>query len=141
MQLNEKTKPGQSRFPMKSMLDRLPRKESRRPRQAVVEGYCLSCREVTVNDLIVVGNFMKARRCRGCGRIMRARHFLMAECYVDEFVDRLGDLIKQAKPSKVHSLGIEHLLEIPRRTVRKALQEVAYVTDLLVEETEWPKDG
>lgn len=122
------------------MLDRLPRKESRRPRQVVAEGYCLSCREVTINDLIVVGNFMKARKCRSCGRVMQASRALMAECYADELVDRLGNLMKQAKPSKVHFLAIGDLLGIPRRTVQKAMEEAAYVSDLLMGKAEWPEN-
>ena len=122
------------------MRDRLPREESRRPRQVVAEGYCLSCHEVTINDMVVVGNFMKARRCRSCGEVMQASRTLMAECYADEFVDRLGNLMKQAKPSKMHYLAIGDLLGIPRRTVRKVMEEAAYVSDLLLEKTDWPKN-
>ena len=71
---------------------------------------------------------------------MQASRTLMAECYADEFVDRLGNLMKQAKPSKVHWLAIGDLLGIPRRTVKKAMEEAAYVSDLFMSKTEWPKD-
>ena len=125
----------------RSMLARLPREDSRRPsHKANVEGYCVSCRKVTANQLLVVGHFMKARRCEECGRVERASPLVMAECYSDEFVDRLGDLVKRAKPSKLRSLRA-HLRGIPARVVRKALREAAYVSDLLLRQEEWPKNG
>jgi hypothetical protein len=85
--------------------------------------------------LIVVGDLMKARRCEECGRVERAGPLVMAECYLNEFTDRLGEVIKRAKPAKLRSLR-GHLHEIPTRVVRKALREAAYVSDLFLEEDE-----
>ena len=134
--LNRPTRQPQLQSLMRSMLDRLPRKESRRPHQVEAQGYCLSCRKVTVNRLIVVGHLMKSRRCECCGHVMRARPLRMAECYADEFVDRLGDLVKRAKPTQFRCMTGWDLLGIPHRAVRKVLRETAYVSDLFLEEAE-----
>ncbi len=134
-------RPHRFRYLARSVLDRLPREDSRRPRkQSGVPGYCLWCRRVTSNELTVVGHLMKGRRCQKCGQVMRARGRVMAECYCDEFVDRLGKVIQQAKPSKLRLLK-GHLHEIPLKVAGKALREAAYFSDLFVEEDEWSKDG
>lgn len=125
----------------RSMLDRLPREDSRRPlKQTSVEGYCEACREVTVNQEILVGRFMKGRRCEDCGRVYRAGPLAMAECYSNELMDRLGERIKHLKPAKLRALK-GHVHEIPSRVVGKVLREAGYVSDLFLEEEEWPKDG
>ena len=124
----------------RSVLASLPREDSRRPRkQSGALGYCLWCRRVTPNELCVVGHLMKARRCQVCGRVMRPTGRVMAECYCDEFVDRLGRVIQRAKPSQLRSRK-GHLHEIPMKVVVKALREAAYFSDLLVEEDEWSAD-
>jgi hypothetical protein len=63
----------------------------------------------------------------------------MAECYCDEFVDRLGRVIQRAKPSQLRSCK-GHLRELPLKVVGKALREAAYFSDLLVEEDEWSEN-
>ena len=125
----------------RSMLDRLPRDDSRRPRkQTSVEGYCEGCRKVTVNQKILVGKFMKGRRCEECGRVYRAGPRVMAECYSDELMDRLGERIKRLKPAKLLALkGQVH--KIPSKVVGEVLREAGYVFDLFLKEEEWPKDG
>ena len=123
----------------KSVLDRLPRDDSRQPRkQTSVEGYCEACRKVTVNQKILVGRFMKARRCEKCGRVYRAGPATMAECYADEFVDRLAERIKRLKPAKLRTLK-GHVHEIPSIVVGKVLREAGYVSDLFLKEDQWPK--
>lgn len=123
----------------RSMLDRLPRDDSRRPcKKAGIEGYCMSCRKVTANELIVVGELMKARRCVECGRVMRASPLVMAECYSNEFLDRLGELIQRVEPSKLRSIR-GHVHEIPSKVAGKVLREAGYVFDLFLHEDEWSK--
>jgi hypothetical protein len=134
-------KPNRFRYLVRSVLDSLPREGARRPRrQSGVPGYCLGCRRVTSNEQVVVGHLMKGRRCQKCGRVMHATGRVMAECYCDEFVDRLGNVIQRAKPSNLRRLK-GHLHEIPMKVVGKALREAAYVSDLLVEDDEWSENG
>jgi NMD protein affecting ribosome stability and mRNA decay len=121
------------------MLDRLPRNETRKPREVDgVEGYCRVCRGITRNRLLLVGNLMKARCCEECGAMARPGPRLLAECYLDEFVDRLGELVKAAKPVRLQS-RLERLHEIPAEASRMALREVAYLDDLFLRSASWPK--
>jgi len=122
---------------VKSVLQRLPREDSRRPRrEESLEGYCLSCGKCTTNEAIMVGNFMKARRCTECGRVMRTVPLAMAQCYLDEFTDRLGEAIKRAKPGRLLQLK-GRLHEYPTRLAGKFLRETAYLYDLFLQPPEW----
>lgn len=119
---------------MKSMLDRLPRHELRRAREILeVEGYCLSCREITPNRSVVVGRLMKSRKCEVCGRVIQPARLALAECYVDELVGRLGVFVQSFKPTHIRSFK-GRLQEIPRMAGMKVLQEVAYLGDLFFED-------
>jgi len=90
--------PRRLRSLMTSMLRQLPRSDVQSPREVVgVQAYCPSCRKITTNRLLVVGKLMKARYCEQCGKVLRADAGTMAECYLDEFSDRLGDLVKSIK--------------------------------------------
>ncbi len=105
---------------------------------AGVEGYCNICREITPNRLLVVGHMMKARRCEVCGGIVRPKTPLLAECYMDDFFDRLGNLVKSAKPTRLRSYT-GHLYEIPLDAGKLVLREAAYLDDLFVRRIPWPK--
>ena len=125
---------------LKRHLEGLPREDSRRPREAEIEGYCLRCGEVTRNTGIWVGKFLKARRCESCGEVMRAGRRTMAECYLDEFADRLAKFPPMIKPKNLRSLR-GHVHELPARALKKAAREIAYVSDLFLAQTNWDEDG
>jgi len=104
-----------------------------------MEAYCAVCQKVTMHTATFAGRFLKDRICKECGSEERGDRTTLLKAYADELVDRtLSKPLKLRQEwKKSHR---ELLLSLPGRIVKRPLQEVKYLAELLSKDKVKPTD-
>jgi len=101
-----------------------------------VEAECPQCKEVTLNEAVVVGKLLKCRRCLQCGNWVRPSRRLLAEAYFNEAIDRaLTKPYRWLRQEHRHNWKGE-LVKLPMRLLSKISKEKRYLEALFGPEAE-----
>jgi len=107
------------------------RKEVTERKREIVEikGYCPVCKADTPNRATYVGQLLKQRECKVCGKVIPSLYKLRFEAYCDELLERAGRKALEVR-EEYRGRWLEFLSVLPLKLGIKAVEEAFYLKEL-----------
>jgi len=94
-----------------------------------IKGYCPVCKTDTPNIAVYVGQLLKQRKCKICGKVISSLYKLRLEAYWDELLERASRKTLEVR-EEYRGRWVEFLAVLPLKLGIKAVEEAHYLKEL-----------